>query len=130
MPHLVLECTGRLAAQMDWDATLAAIHRELAERGYAAEHTIKSRVHVTAFYRSGQDPQAEQLVCQLLMTRERPSSTRSEMAELIHVQLSEAVARTTPSAWVQCAVLHHTAASGAYLLRQWNAPGDDIARGR
>jgi 5-carboxymethyl-2-hydroxymuconate isomerase len=84
MPHIIIEATPRLAAELDFGELLRAVHRELTRAGHTRCEDLKSRVHITDAALTGEDMSGQFLVARLLTTNPRPACARSAMAQIIH----------------------------------------------
>ena len=106
MPHISVEVTPRLAEALDFPPLFAAIHRRLAEGGYAKAGDFKSRAHVTAAHLAGEDPEGEFLVARLITTNPRPTEAQHAMCTIVRDVFEAAITAAPRPYWWQCCVLN------------------------
>lgn len=105
MPHIIVEATPRLAADIDFLQTFSAIHKKIAAEGYAELDDFKSRLLVSETHLAGNDPVAEFIVARLVTTNPRPKEQQHAMAVIVHDMLHAAIEGKPRSYWWQCCVL-------------------------
>ncbi|WP_109483872.1 hypothetical protein [Paraburkholderia sp. C35] len=105
MPHIIIEATSRLHQEIDLPSLMLAMHRELADAGYAQLDDLKSRLHVCNVSLAGADPAAEFVVARLLTTNPRPEESLAKMARIIHDTLHDAITAKPRAFWWQCCVV-------------------------
>jgi 5-carboxymethyl-2-hydroxymuconate isomerase len=122
MPHLRIEVSADLAAELDWKQLADDIHRGIATQGWAAINDLKTRVLVCADALAGQDGDAQQLVATLIITNPRPPEVQRAMIDLVLEHLKQAVHELEPAHWVQCCVFMQATDKKNYAKWQWKAP--------
>lgn len=105
MPHIIVEATPRLAADINFFQTFSAIHKRIAAEGYAELDDFKSRLLVTHAHLAGTDPDAEFVVARLVTTNPRPKDQQHAMAKIVHDMVRNAIEGKQRSYWWQCCVL-------------------------
>lgn len=122
MPHLRIEVTEALASALDLTTLSEAIHRDIADQGWAASSDLKTRVLVCADALAGLDRGAQQLVATLITTNSRPPDVQRAMTDCVLKHLQHAVRTLKPAQWVQCCVFMQAAPKSDYSKWQWMPP--------
>jgi 5-carboxymethyl-2-hydroxymuconate isomerase len=122
MPHLRIEVTDSLASALDLKSLLEAIHRDIADHGWAAINDLKTRVLVCVDALAGLDHGAEQLVATLITTNPRPPDVQRAMTDCVLRHLQQAVRTLGLAHWVQCCVFMQATPKSDYSKWQWMPP--------
>jgi 5-carboxymethyl-2-hydroxymuconate isomerase len=104
MPQIVLEVTPKLAALLDFDALLHALHQGFDERGYARASAIRSRVFQTLCALAGSDANTQFVVATMTTTVPRTADMEAAMAQFIHDTICDAIKASGYTERWQCGV--------------------------